>query len=133
MTWPKFEFELNYSNPSYQSLLCTPALKSLWKWGQESHIALHRLILSYVGSTHHISFFFHRLFPSKQGSILPMLHMETQTHSTFLFSLFHAFVHYLSQVYHYGSYTLAVEKHTVRINIFFRYIFIICCSSNYLF
>lgn len=55
------------------------------------------------------------------------------SNSTFLFSLFHSFLYYLSHVYHYGSYTLAVEKHTGRINIFFRYIFIICWSSNYLF
>lgn len=71
--------------------------------------------------------------PKQIGTHSPMLHLETQTHSTFLFSLFHSFLYYLSHVYHYGSYTLAVEKHTGRINIFFRYIFIICWSSNYLF
>lgn len=66
MTPPEFEFELHCIkiHPiNHYSVL--PLSRLFGSEAKESHTALHRLILSYVGSAHHISFFFHSLFPSK--------------------------------------------------------------------
>lgn len=134
MTQPKFEFKLNciqiHPINHYSVLLLSNLFGS-----EAKSLTLPCTGLSSLMWAPYIIFLSSSTACSQanMGSILPMLHLETQTHSTILFSLFHSFVHYLSQVYHYGSYTLAVEKHIASINIFFRYIFTICCSSNYLF
>lgn len=132
MTPPEFEFELHCIkiHPiNHYSVL--PLSRLFWSEAK----SLTRPAQAYpllCGLPHHISFFFHSLFlGAKIGTHSPCSIWRLKLH---IFVLSFSLIFILSVPrYHYGSYTLAVEKHTGRINIFFRYIFIICWSSNYLF